>query len=209
MEAKIRVVTDDGGDKMDEFAFRAPEFGGEMVYASNPDHEAIVVYRDPPDGKGHAQPVARLELPPDSPYRYIYSFEPIDGLRGSDTTYFSLIANVNNSPPRGNPGDCSIWILGLGKDPDNRFARRLDDGAVTGESAVRFEPESWVGESELFVYYNADRQLRLARTGLGADGKPLASSDNTSGKRASTKLDSNPVSAQELLLPANGGGVSE
>lgn len=167
---EVRVVTDDGGDKMDVFGFAAPEFGGEMLYASNPDHEAIVIYRDTPGGKGFAQPIARLELPADSPYRYIYSFEPVDGLRGSRTTYFTMIANARNSAPLASPGDCSIWILGFGSDPDSRVARRLDDGGVTGEPALRYEPEPWVGRDEVFVYYNTGDGLRLTRTGVRSDG---------------------------------------
>jgi hypothetical protein len=74
---------------------------------------------------------------------------------------------------RNTPG--SIWVLGLGKDPANRFVRRVDHGAATGAPTVVLEPEPFVGKHEVFVYYNFfDRAkgrhgLRRAATGITKD----------------------------------------
>jgi len=59
----------------------------------------------------------------------------------------------------------------FGFSPDgHHLIRRLDDGAQTGKPARRLDPESYIGEHELFVYYTlvaADpAQLRRCRTGI-------------------------------------------
>jgi hypothetical protein len=38
--------------------------------------------------------------------------------------------------------DTSIWLLGLGNDPQRRIVRRVDDGGVTGKKDYRYEPET-------------------------------------------------------------------
>ncbi|MGH8245737.1 MAG: hypothetical protein ACREUU_04825 [Gammaproteobacteria bacterium] len=46
-------------------------------------------------------------------------------------------------------------MLGLGDDPENRFMRRVDDGALTGELIPRYEPEARFSNNELPIYYSA------------------------------------------------------
>jgi hypothetical protein len=41
-------------------------------------------------------------------------------------------------------------VLGLGKDENNPFARRVDDGAVTGAPATVLEPEPFVAKNEVY-----------------------------------------------------------
>ncbi len=48
--------------------------------------------------------------------------------------------------------DTSIWLLGFDKN-GHHTVRRLDDGVITGKPARRLDPESLVGDRELFVYY--------------------------------------------------------
>jgi hypothetical protein len=63
-------------------------------------------------------------------------------------------------------------VLGLGKDPANRFVRRVDHGAATDAPTVVLEPEPFVGRNEVFVYYNffdranGQHGLRRAATGI-------------------------------------------
>ncbi|MBC8042957.1 MAG: T9SS type A sorting domain-containing protein [Rhizobacter sp.] len=96
--------------------------------------------------------------------------QPLIGNQGfGGVSYFSAIANQTNDPY--NPGDGAIWMLGLGLDTANRFARRVDDGQTTGEIAQRYEPETYIGDAEVFVYYNKGltngaNELRRARTGI-------------------------------------------
>lgn len=174
----IQVLTSDAGVKDDPGLFLAPEFGGEMLLVCNVDNRALGIYRDEKrDGKSPWTRIATLTLPADAPYKFISSPEtiaPATGIGG--VSYFALLAR--ESKDRNTPG--SIWVLGLGKDEKNRFARRVDDGAVTGEQASLLEPEPFVGKNEVYVYYNyfgrgtGKHGLRRAATGLKvADAKKL------------------------------------
>ncbi|MCL4201619.1 MAG: hypothetical protein KJ000_03940 [Pirellulaceae bacterium] len=165
---EVRVLTDDPGMKNDPGLFNAPEFGGELLLVCNVDNSALAIYRDEKkDGKSPWKRIATLTLPDDAPYRFISSPETIASATGvGGVSYFSLLARENKE--RNSRG--SIWVLGLGTDEANRFARRVDDGT----SSAVLEPEPFVGKDEVYVYYNAynaaarENGLRRAATGIQA-----------------------------------------
>lgn len=167
-----QLISADLGDKTDVWGFRAPEFGGELCYAAVIDHAAIAIYRDLQDNtNGLFSRVATLTFPSNAPPRYIYSMEPIQGLRGfNGVSYFSFTASQNINPQ--NPGDTGVWIAGLGADTNHPIARRIDDGVgTTNVNVARREPETFLGTREAFVYFTLDdgtnaSQLRLAKSGL-------------------------------------------
>ncbi len=168
----VQVLTDDEGEKNDPGLFAAPEFDGETLLVCNVDNRALAIYRDLKSPDGFWTRIAALKLPVDAPHSFISSPESIAPATGiGSMSYFALLARESND--RNSPG--SIWVLGLGKDEKNRFARRVDDGAVTGELAVVLEPEPFVGKNEVYVYYNyfdlrgGRRGLRRAITGLKVD----------------------------------------
>jgi len=165
----VQVLTNDAGQKDDPGLFAAPEFGGEILLVCNVDNSALGIYRDLGAADGFWTRIATLTLPADVPHRYISSPEtiaPATGIGG--VSCFALLAREGKD--RNTPG--SIWVLGLGTDPENRLVRRVDDGAVTGVSATVLEPEPFVGQSEVYVYYNyynpaaGQHGLRRAATGL-------------------------------------------
>jgi len=165
----IQVLTNDSGDKDDPGLFVSPEFNSEILLVTNVDNSALGIYRDMNSTDGFWTRVATLYLPDNAPYRYISSVEiiaPSVGIRG--VSYFTLLARQNKD--KSSPG--SIWVFGLGNDSDNHFVRRVDDGAINGLKAVRMEPESFVAENEVFIYYNfydinsGKHGLRRARTGI-------------------------------------------
>ncbi len=165
----LTVLTTDEGEKDDPGMFRAPEYGNEILLVANVDNGALGIYRDLGSPDSAWTRVATLELPPEAPYHYISSPEciaPATGIGG--VSYFALLAR--ESADRRSPG--SIWIFGLGMDPENSLVRRVDDGAIDSSLAVRMEPEPFFGTDEVYVYYNYyDLQsgvhgLRRARTGL-------------------------------------------
>jgi hypothetical protein len=57
------------------------------------------------------------------------------------------------------------------------LVRRLDDGAITAKKARRLDPETLLGDRELFVYYtllgDGPPQLRLCKTGIGVGNLPV------------------------------------
>ena len=172
----VLVLTDDAGAKDDPGLFKAPEFGGEVLLVCNVDNSALAIYRDEAkDGKTPWKRIATLTLPPDAPHKFISSPETIGSGNGvGGVSYFSLLAR--EAKDRNTPG--SIWVLGLGKDPANRFVRRVDHAAGTGAPTVVLEPEPFVGRDEVFVYYNffdrakGQHGLRRAATGIKIAATP-------------------------------------
>ncbi len=167
----VTVLTEDDSRKDDPGLFVAPEFGGEVLLVCNVDNRALAIYRDRKSPDGFWTRIATLKLPDDAPYKFISSPETIAPATGvGGMSYFALLARERKD--RNSPG--SIWVLGLGKDENDRFARRVDDGAVTSEPASLLEPEPFVGSNEVYVYYNyfgreGKHGLRRASTGI----KPL------------------------------------
>ena len=177
---KVTVLTDDAGEKNDPGLFKAPEFGGEILLVCNVDNSVLAIYRDGRrDGKSPWKRIAALTLPEDAPYKFISSPETIASATGvGGVSYFSLLARENKE--RRSRG--SIWVLGLGTDQKNRFARRVDDGA----SSMVLEPEPFVGNNEVYVYYNAfnaavrDNGLRRAATGIKVSASPPTTTEGSS-----------------------------
>ena len=174
---KSQIVTDEPGDKFDTYGFRAPEFGGELLMMANIDRERLAIYRDVKKDGRPWQKIAELRLPSDSPFKYIYSCEPIAGDTGvNGSSYFSLNATRTKGANLGETGradkDGSIWVFGLGNDSALRLVRRVDEGAVSGIQTTRYESESFVGTEEVFLYYERKDpetgrgELRRCRTGI-------------------------------------------
>ncbi len=197
----LRVLTDDAGVKDDPGLFKAPEFGGEVLLVCNVDNSALAIYRDEQrDGKSPWTRIATLTLPEDAPYKFISSPESIGSGNGvGGVSYFSLLARENKE--RNSRG--SIWVFGLGTDEKNRFARRVDDGA----SSTVLEPEPFVGENEVYVYYNAfdytTRQngVRRAATGIKLDASPPAAGRPRAETPAQTSAKAMPI-GEELTKPS-------
>ncbi len=166
---EVRVLTNDPGEKNDPGLFVAPEFGGETCLMASVDNRAIAIYRDLTASDGFWTRISTLTLPADFPYQFISSPEPIAPATGlGGTSYVALLAR--QSKDRNSPG--SIWVLGLGADPENRVVRRIDHAANTSTPATVLEPEPYVGATEAYVYYNSfdsatgQHGLRRARTGI-------------------------------------------
>ena len=86
-------------------------------------------------------------------------------------TDFSLAAYQINS--RSHPGDTSLWLLGLGSDSSGHFCRKVDEGSIPDKPQTRYEPETYLGTSDLFFYYNIENavdpelgQIRVVNTGI-------------------------------------------
>jgi len=179
------VLTDDGGSKDEVWAFYAPEYDGEILYAAQLDNKEIAIYRDLKDRGGMLTKIATLKLPADSPHSFMRSMEPLVSLRGAGgVSYFTVLAAPTTKTYART--DTSIWVLGLGKDPQRRIVRRVDDGGVTGKKDYRYEPETSSGPGEIFVYYTVDKKvpgsatihgLRRCRTGIMRPGSATESKE--------------------------------
>jgi len=108
--------------------------------------------------------MAEIRLPADAPHPQLKSCEPVNGGRGAfGRSWFTAQGGDDKD------ADSSIWLLGF--DPNGAHTlRRLDDGATTKAVARRLDPETLVGEEELFVYYTRlsgqVSELRRCRSGV-------------------------------------------
>jgi acetyl esterase/lipase len=159
-----RTITADAGNKIDPWLWQAPEFDYEWLLAVNVDGRALGIYRDTHRDGRPWERIATIALPADAPHPALKSVEPVNGGRGAfGKSYFTVQAGGDADP------DTSVWLFGF--DPAGQhLVRRLDDGPITGRAARRLDPESLIGERELFVYYtlagSGPAQLRLCRTGI-------------------------------------------
>jgi hypothetical protein len=162
---KFRILTADDGAKYDPWLWHAPEFDGELLLCVNLDERALAIYRDTKrDGQTPWTRIAEIRLPAGAPHPQLKSCEPVNGGRGAfGRSWFTAQGGDDKD------ADTSIWLLGF--DPSGQHTvRRLDDGATTKTTARRLDPETLVGERELYVYYTRvtgqGSELRFCRTGV-------------------------------------------
>ncbi len=138
-----RILTNDGGEKVDMFPFRAPEFDNEVLFFANVNQTELAIYRNL--GGSFYDRILTLTPPAGAEYQYMVSVEPF---AAGGRTYFTL--EMHKTPAFLLSRDSSIWVFDMNADPDTRFARRLDDGSV----AHRVEAEWFIGSNEVFIYYS-------------------------------------------------------
>lgn len=164
-------ITADAGDKTDPYGWFAPEYGGELLVLAIVDNAAVAIYRNM--GGEFWERIATLHPPAASQFDFVSSAEPFT-LGGR--SYISLVIK-DASSNRERFTDSEVWLLDLTEDPAARYTERCD----SGESGIaRSDPEVFVGEERVFVYYNVisggdqPYELRRCASNLGADGLPLS-----------------------------------
>lgn len=164
---KSRIITADQGAKYDPWLWRAPEFDGELLLCVNLDERDLAIYRDTKrDANSPWTRIAEIRLPAEAPHTQLKSCEPVNGGRGAfGRSWFAAQGGDDKD------ADTSIWLLGFDKNGQHTV-RRLDDGTTTKAPARRLDPETLIGEGELFVYYTRmngkGSELRMCRTGVSA-----------------------------------------
>jgi len=163
------IITNDSVNKVDTWGFEAAEYNNEILYCAKTSDTTIGIYRYVTPAAPYATRIATLRIPIGDPHKFISSTEPLQGISSvGGITYFTVLGGTVKSGS--NPGDGSMWVLGLGTDPNNRIVRRVDEGAVSGNIRPRIEPEPMIGADEVFLYYNSYNgfigELHRARTGI-------------------------------------------
>ena len=185
------VLTSHPGAKYNVHAFKAPELNGELLVGCVMDRTRFTVFRS--DGTRYA-PWADLVSPdPEHPYMISPEISQAGGM-----TYFAVQMSSHSPGSLGvlpQDVDCAMWILGLGKDASHRVARRVDDGAVSGAKAYRFEPEVYVGANEVFLFYSIGNTLHRARTGI------KVAADSPAARKPAANPPPAATSAPKAVLP--------
>ncbi|MEN1705056.1 MAG: hypothetical protein AAGJ54_06020 [Planctomycetota bacterium] len=162
------IITNDAGTKFDPYGWIAPEFGGAMLAIAALDESNIAVYRE---AEPFWERIAVLSPPEASGLGFVQSPEPF--VAGGRSYIVTTLKNMPGPVIGGDVTESQIWLYGIDDDPVARFTLRVDDGAP---GQVRQEGEAFLGENELFIYYNDVRSsgigLRLTRTGIRLDLDP-------------------------------------
>ena len=164
---KVCVITADDGAKYDPWLWHAPEFKGELLLCVNLDERGLAIYRDTSrDGISPWTRIAEIKLPIDAPHPQLKSCEPVNGGHGAfGRSWFTAQGGDDKD------ANTSIWLLGFDTSGQHTV-RRLDDGATSQTAARRLDPETLLGERELYVYYTrvtaSGSELRMCRTGVNS-----------------------------------------
>ena len=163
----VRLTDDAGSGPMtDPVAFRAPEMGNQVLIVAIENRQNVVVYQPPAAAGGFWTRRVTLPVPAASTESYVYSVEPFTV---GGRSYCSLHLQLLPVTP---PGDTtsSVWVYAMDPVGGVRLARRLDDGTA----AHRIDPEWFIGQNEVFIYFNllptdgGPWQVHRARKGIAA-----------------------------------------
>ncbi|MBL9126707.1 MAG: hypothetical protein JNL97_03625, partial [Verrucomicrobiales bacterium] len=206
-------------NKSEPWAFRAPEYDGELCYAAIVGGTGIAIYRDLHDDPGGLLTrVATYRLPDDTPSRTLRALEPLARTAAfNGTSYF--VCTADDAPNPTAVRDSGVWFFALGTDAQSHVLRRLDEGGGSGIPGVRRDPHLVAGPSGLRAYYTLDAgtnasQLRVAATGvLPPDATGVPSGFRSlffapSFQAGSPDPDGNPMHGTETLaLVIHGGKI--
>lgn len=167
---ETRILTNDGGNKVDMFPFRAPEFDNEVLFFSNVNQTELAVYRDL--GGAFYERILTLVPPANCEFQYMVSVEPFTA---GGRTYFAM--ELHKTAAWAVSLDSSIWVFDMNADAETRLTLRVDDGSV----AHRVEAEWFIGRHEVFIYYSVVDylgrwELHRTRTGISTHN-PLIPAD--------------------------------
>lgn len=137
------VITDDSDSKSYAYGWFAPEYQDYLVFCIT-DNNKISIYKN--NGAAFWDKIITLDPPAEAgPYHYFGSPEPFVV---GNKSYISLVLKV--TPATSSYVNAQVWVLGIEADAVNRFQQRCDGG---GE-ARRTDPEFYIAENKVFIYYN-------------------------------------------------------
>lgn len=156
---EFTVISDGSADVGFPAPYLAPEFGGALCIAALENKTDMIIWREEPDGNWSR--IARVPIPPGSQYS---QFKSPEAFSFAGRSFVST--KIEPSDSEGiSAGE--IWVLELSADPD-RIAVRVDDGSR--EHLRRGDPEFFVGEDDVFVYYNLINDQLLYEAWVGRAG---------------------------------------
>jgi hypothetical protein len=154
------IVSSDGRTKANPYGWFAPEYEDELLVTVLLDNDTkIGIYKR--NDTGNWEIIREIEVPENSEYEHFGSPEPFT-IAGK--SYISCVIKEEERAY----SNSEIWMFSLdhGNNTDRNI--RIDDGLGT---IIRSDPETFIGENEVFIYYNVINQEGIfevyrARTGL-------------------------------------------
>jgi hypothetical protein len=148
-EIKIaKTITNTPGTKSYSYGWVAPECDDILVLCVV-DNSKIEIYKD--TGDLYWECISTLYIPEESLYTVIGSPEPFVA---GGKSYISLVIKESGGY---SPGEVWVWDITEG---DTHIVLKCDDGQG---AVIRSDPESFIGQYNVFVYYNVIRQEKSGK----------------------------------------------
>jgi len=137
------MITSDQDNKSYSYGWYSPEFNSLLALAICND-TTIVIYKD--TGGEKWEKISSIGVPEGANYKYYGSPEPFVA---GNNSYISFV--LKEVPTSSNYVNSEVWVAGIHTNINNSIYQRCDDGEI---SVKRTDPESFIGEKEVFIYYN-------------------------------------------------------
>jgi len=136
-------ITNDSYTKTYSYGWFAPEYN-EMILLTIINDTLIGIYKD--NGNPFWEKIVDIQVPPQSSYNYFGSPEPFVA---GNKSYISLV--IKEIPTSSSYVNAEVWVIGIEPNINDRFMLRTDEGVPQKK---RTDPESYIGEEQVFIYYN-------------------------------------------------------
>ncbi|MEW6196656.1 MAG: hypothetical protein AB1521_16030 [Bacteroidota bacterium] len=138
-----KIITNDNLSKSFPYAWFASEYNNELITLALIDGDTkIGIYKN--NGGQYWEKVQEIIVPDTSAYKYFSSPEPfvVAGKSYISCVIKEIAGAYSNS---------EVWLFGLQQGKNKSYARKIEDNLGT---IIRSDPETYLGENEVFVYYN-------------------------------------------------------
>lgn len=157
-------ITNDNYRKTYSYGWFSPEYNN-LVLLTVINDTLIGIYKD--NGNQFWEKITDIQVPPMSSYNYFGSPEPFVA---GNKSYISLV--IKETPTSSSYVNAEVWVIGIEPNINNRFMLRTDDGIPQKK---RTDPESYIGEEQVYIYYNlvnAGNQFEVWRYATGISTNP-------------------------------------
>jgi hypothetical protein len=182
-------ITNDDALKTYSYGWIAPEYD-ELITLALLSDTAMAIYKD--NGNPYWDRIMTLEVPPSSNYKYIGSPE---AFVAGNKSYISFVTKIVSTGS--NYVSSEVWLTDIEPDSKKRFMLRCDDGQP---DTKRSDPESYIGENEVFIYYNLITQGGNFEIWRYAAGISTSSNLGMHGNSESTDIELYPNPASFYLF---------
>lgn len=139
-----KIITNDSDVKTYSYGWFAPEYNNELLVFCILNDSLLSIYKN--NGGAYWERIFTMAAPTQAhSYKYFGSPEPFVA---GDKSYISFV--LKEIPTGSSYVNAQTWVMGIEPDVNKRLMLRCDDGTI----ARRTDPESYIAQNEVFIYYN-------------------------------------------------------
>jgi len=161
------MLTNDTETKTYSYGWYASEYDNELLVLAVLNDTAFGIYKD--TGGQFWEKIMTIPVPPLSSFDYIGSPEPFVAGGKSYISFVTKVVATGSFYVQ-----AEVWVTGIEQDTGQQFMLRCDDGAA---NTKRTDPESFIGDEEVFIYYNVVNENGKFEIWRYATGIPVNTTD--------------------------------